>query len=212
MNVVAHRIGAPKALIWVGAWLGVTLALSACGDLTAGGAGEVEIEIIADSVSGSVVASPIQGTLTIGVQIFAQNGPREVELTNGVQELQIALDGSSLGTVSRRVLPSGRYRGGRIVFRKVEADVQGGLLVEGQPFVGDVVVDLGPDNRLSFPWSTELEVTENATVHLVVEMRAPRWLRLLNRDQRRVSRESFEAHPPMVRISPVGSAGMVPPR
>jgi len=181
--------------------LGGILILGACGDLTAGGAGEVEIEIIADSVALSSAMAPIEGTLTVGLQIFARRGTRVVELTDGVQELELPLDGSGTSVVSRKGLPSGSYRGERLVFRSIEADIVDGLEVEGEPFLGAVQVDLGPSDRVEIPWAVNIEVRENGLAHLVLEMRASRWLRLLNPLLRRVSKESFETHPPRVRLT-----------
>jgi hypothetical protein len=182
--------------------VGGTFFLGACGDLTAGGAGEVEIEIISDTVGVSAVTTPIEGTLTVGVQIYARQGLRQVELTDGIQELDLPLAGGASTVVSRRSIPAGRYRGERIVFRKVEADVEDGLEVGGVPFLGAVAVELGPGDRIEIPWSVDLSVTESAVSSLVLEMRAPRWLRLLQADLRRVSRESFEANAPRVRLAP----------
>jgi hypothetical protein len=178
------------------------VSLEACGDLTAGGAGEVEIEIIADSVSVASAIAPIEGTLTVGLQIFARRGTREVELTDGVQVLELPLDGSSSMIVSRKTLPSGSYRGERIVFSRIEADVEDGLEVGGEPFLGAVEVELGVGNRVEIPWAVDLGIPEGGVSTLILEMRAPRWLRLLNPELRRVSREIFEAHPPKVRIGP----------
>jgi hypothetical protein len=184
------------------ALFGGSLLLGACGDLTAGGAGEVEIEITADTVTVAAAMSPIAGTLTVGVQIFARRGAREVELTDGVQELQLPLDGSASTVVSRKTVPAGRYTGERVVFSKVEADVEDGLEVGGEPFVGEVQVELGPGDRVEIPWATEVNVSENAISFLVLEMRAPRWLRLLNVELREVPRESFEANAPRIRHAP----------
>jgi hypothetical protein len=182
--------------------LAVALLLAGCGELTSGGAGEVEIEIVADTVPFGAAASPLQGTLTVGVQVFARRGTRSFELTDGPQELDLPLAGAATVLVSRKTLPSGRYRGERLVFRKVEADVEGGLEVNGEPFVGEVAVDLGSGDALEIPWEVEIVLPEDGLVAIVLEMRAPRWLRLLDPELRRVSRQGFEANPPRVRPAP----------
>lgn len=181
---------------------GLVLFLPGCGELTSGGVGEIEFEIVGDSLAVAAASDPVLGTLTVGLQAFVQRGAREVELTDGIQEVTLSFAGGGEVLVAERSLPSGSYGVGRFVFHSIEGVVTGGLEVDGEPFMGAVEVTFAPENPIEIPWVAQVDVPEEGSTRLVLEMRASRWLRLLNREGGAVSREDFEANPPRARPLP----------
>ncbi len=78
------------------------------------------------------------------------------------------------------------------MFRRVVAEVQRGLEVDGEPITGSILVDLGPEDRLQVDTAIELDVVEETISELAVDLHTARWLRRLDRDLRQVDRAHFE--------------------
>ena len=187
-------------------------ALGGCENLTSGGVGELKVVVAADSVSvsdnlqlaPSAVASVgplnpqapsdrIVGTLTVRIQVFVLRLPAQwIEVTDGVQEVILPIGDSEPATIAQMRLPAGPYRAVRTLFRRGEADVRSGLVVDGELVTGRIPVHLGPEDRLQIETGLELDVVEERASTLVVDLHAARWLRRLDRDLRQVSSEHFE--------------------
>ena len=184
------------------AWLA-----GACGNLTSGGFGEVEVVVATDSVSAAAMQAPaaagfptgrpasrqvVDGTLTMRVQVFAvSRSGRALEVTSGVQELVMPLSSVAPFLLARRDLPEGSYASVRTVFLSVVAEVESGLVVDGVPIRGPVTVELGPSGRIMVETPLDLTVSENTPAQVKVDLHTTRWLRLLNQ-QRRVQPEDFQ--------------------
>ncbi len=192
--------------------LGVALVLMGCGDLTSGGIGEVEVVMAADSVpvNGLALSPPaqmagvvwgeqvppdsprIEGTLTIRVQVFVFRAPgRWIEVTEGPQDVVLPLGEPQTATIARKSLPAGPYRAARTLFRRVEANIRSGLVVDGEPITGRILVDLGLQDRIQIDTDIGLDVVERGVSELVVDLHAERWLRRLNAELRQVSGDHF---------------------
>jgi hypothetical protein len=181
----------------------------ACGNLTSGGFGDLEVLVATDSVPAATLLAPpaalsmvpsrvgsqqqmVDGTLTLGVQVFVLTGSgRTVEVTNGVQELVMPLSGSAPFVLARRELASGAYAAIRTVFVSVVAQVEGGLVVDGVPIRGPVTVDLGSDGRIVVDTPLDLRIEEDLETRIKVDLHTTRWIRLLN-NQRRVQSQDFQ--------------------
>lgn len=200
----------------VGRWAhgAVTLAFllvtGGCGNVTSGGFGDVEVLLSSDEVAdlqeaatGMVLAdlglpsatshaSNIQGTLTVRVRSFARRGLGDfVELTDGVQEVTVSLSDSEPVEIARRPMPAGNYDAIRTFFGRIEADVTGGLIIDGVPVTGTVRVDLGTDDALSVVTVTGFEVWEDAPTVVAIEMQSRVWLRLVDAALGRVDLDDF---------------------
>lgn len=182
------------------------LGASACGDLTAGGVGDVEVLVSSDSIAVESAflgsgparqalpdASAVVGTLQVRIQVFVLRPPgRWIQVTDGIEEVVLDLGEPEASTLARSSLPAGSYVAVRTVFYRVRADVRGGLEVDGEPVTGEVDVDLGVADRLEVFRPVELTVSEGEITELGVDLHATRWLRRLDRDLRRVPAGDFE--------------------
>ena len=146
------------------------------------------------SVPSRQVSPPeIEGTLTLGIQVFVLHPPvRWVEVTDGPQEVVMELGSPTPLVLAHATVPAGRYRGVRTVFRRVEADVVGGLIVNGQPVTGIVRVRLGDGGILVVDDPAEVDVPIGGEASLLVDLHTTRWLRLLNLELRQVAASDFQ--------------------
>jgi hypothetical protein len=184
------------------AWL-----VGACGDLTSGGFGDLEVIVATDSVPATALTAPpvalaqlptrvgsdqqmVDGTLTLRIQVFAVARAGAVEVTNGVQELVMPLSGSAPFLLVRKELPAGSYASIRTVFLSVVAQVEGGLIIDGVPIRGPVTVELGSEGRIVVDTPIDLRIADGLESRIRVDLHTTRWIRLLNA-QRRVQPEDF---------------------
>jgi hypothetical protein len=93
--------------------------------------------------------------------------------------------------LAHATLSAGRYRGVRTVFRRVEANIVRGLVVDGQPVTGIVRVQLGDGGLLVVDDPAEVEVPAGGEASLLVDLHTTRWLRLLNLELRQVTASDF---------------------
>jgi hypothetical protein len=195
----------------LGCWfaLAAGLAAAGCGNVTSGGFGDVEgvlaSEEVADlgqEVAASILAeaqptsheSGIQGTLTVRVRSFARRGIGDfVELTDGVQEIVLSLSDPQPVEIARRSMPAGSYDAVRTFFGRIEANIESGLVVDGQEITGVIPVQLGPDGTFSLVTYTGFDVVESSATVVAIEMKSGIWLRLVDAVVRRVSLTDFES-------------------
>jgi hypothetical protein len=176
------------------------LLLAACGDLTAGGLGEVEVYATADDTAGppskattpseGAAAAPayraseasssslFDGLLAAQMQVYLQNDAsgQWIELTEGVRDLTLNLRGDDERRVAVKFVDSGRYTRLRVVFRRVEATVLGGLVIGGVPLTGQITVDLGAQGSLTVEREMLLEVDDDESVDVVMDLNVDVWL------------------------------------
>ncbi len=166
---------------------GLVLALLAgCGDLTSGGAGEVDVAITSGEVDPGTGErllgdAALEGTLSVQLRVFVQReGGSWVELTDGVQEVELSLASAEPIEVARRSIREGRHDRVRMVFGRVEALVVRGLSVEGDTITGRVPVDLGVEGRLELERELQFDVRGGEPVEILLELKAADWLRRLD--------------------------------
>lgn len=179
------------------------LVTGACGDLTSGGFGELEVEMAADSLSGdggvasslmagSYASSLIEGTLTAQVRVFVRRGVLDwEEVTEGAQTLVLTLGEAGTGLVARDEFPAGRYDRVLIVFRRVEVEIVRGLVVDGDTIRGRIRVELEADRQIAIARLIDLVVRDGERTVLLMEMRASRWLLRVDRLRRVVEAVDF---------------------
>jgi hypothetical protein len=125
--------------------------------------------------------------------VFVLHPPsRWVEVTDGPEMVIMDLESPEPVVLARATVSAGRYRGVRTVFRRVEANVIRGLVVDGQPVTGLVRVQLGDGGILVVEDPTEVEVPVGGETSLLVDLHTMRWLRLLNLELRQVAASDFQ--------------------
>lgn len=207
---MTYRNGIPitwrRAERVVGALI-LAVLMSACGNVTSGGLGEVEVLLSSDEVAelqeaaaamlladaaGTSHGSSIEGTLTVRVRSYARRSVGDfVELTDGVQEVTLSLGDPEPVELARRPMPAGGYDAVRTFFGRIEADIRSGLVIDGEEITGVIPVDLGSGGTFSAVTLTGFDVVEGAATIVAVEMQSRVWLRLVDAVLRRVDLEDF---------------------
>ena len=189
------------------AGIAAAVLLSACGNVTSGGVGEVEVLLSSDEITelqeatmAMVLADPsltshassIRATLTARLRSYARRGIGDfVEITDGVQTVTVSLHDPVPIELASRAMPAGSYDAVRTFFGRIEANIESGLVVDGQAITGPVPVDLGPGGTVSAVTLTGFEVVEDASTVVGVEMQSRVWLRLVDAAVRSVDLEDF---------------------
>lgn len=199
---------APAASVLVGLAL---VVLGGCGNLTAGGASEVEVVVASDegSTAQAVHAVPAEGSTSSGVEAFAgQATPPvlgqlagqvsvtfslslldgeggEVALVDGPQDVELSLVAGTRVEVARTSVPPGEYEGFRATFTRVEANVTewpGNL-----PLPSMITVDLS-DGPLVVQRGPGLSLGTGDRVRVVLDLGTGAWLVAADPSNGRVAR------------------------
>jgi hypothetical protein len=126
------------------------------------------------------------------MQTYVRRGYRDwVEVTNGIQAVTLAIPGGTAQIAVRPNFPAGEYTHVRNRFYKIEVEVLQGLTVRGDTIRGLVTVYLGLTGRADVPRPVNLTLDADGTAILAIELRAARWLPLLDPRTRRVSLDEF---------------------
>jgi hypothetical protein len=193
----------------VAAGLALVIGVGACGNLTSGGVGELEVFAVADdppeegaaaaSTSTSAPAPPgssnamiIEGTITfeVGIRVLSDDGDW-VDLTDGFAERTLRLEGTDEAKLATGGVPAGRYRRARMPFRRIEANVLRGLNVDGEVVVGMVPVNILPGAAITVERALDLEVRDGETEAILMDLNVQLWLRRFDRMRRHVRESDF---------------------
>jgi len=193
------------------AWLALPLVLGACGNLTGGGFGKANVSVsgnheppLPSPLAGAVsapVGAPIlradeadeaEGEVEIDFQVFlVTQTSRRIRL--GGEELRAKVDVQGV-TLDESVLgwpiATERYTQLQIVFTKIQVEVEGGLVIDGVPIVGEVHVEL-EDISLEVVRAIDLDVQDGQTVELILDLNTPAWLAAVDPVTRTVDETVF---------------------
>ena len=195
-----------------------SIILSSCGSLTAGGVGEVTVTLTGDdpanamalttltahpgysqSPAYSAVVAPSdhddddpEGQLEADFELYLEaEGGERIHLTpDGQIEVKVDLEGVETNEVVSQVVGAARYTGLQMVFVKIEAEVDAGLIINGVPFTGAVKVDLG-DEDLTVTRALDLTIEADATVFLDIDLNAADWLQALDPESATIAAQAF---------------------
>ena len=175
--------------------LALGLFAAACGNLTAGGFGEAVVVVAADDATAPAIQMPgfRDGPQTSDHDDDEPEGELEVELlvslvgsdgsitplSDDVIEVQVDLEGIEQDETLPRSLPAAQYTELRLVFLKIEAEVDAGLVINGVPFTGPVDVDLEADS-LVVTRPLSLELPDEGRAEIFVDLNAAQWLQALD--------------------------------
>lgn len=135
----------------------------------------------------------LRGSLDVlaAVTLVSESG-LEVEATDGYQSGVLRIEGADSATIAVKRVAVGTYTRARVSFRRVAADVEGGLLIGGIPFLGRVTVAIGTE-PVVVEAPIRLTVEENAEHRLVVDLNAAAWLPGLDRLTGQVGAATFRS-------------------
>lgn len=122
----------------------------------------------------------LRGSLDVlaAVTLVSESG-QEVEATDGYQSGVFRIEGADSALIDVERVRVGTYTRARVTFRRVAADVEGGLPINGIPFLGRVTVAIGTE-PVVIEAPIRLTVEENAEHTLVVDLNAAAWLAGVN--------------------------------
>lgn len=177
--------------------------LTACGNLTAGGFGEAVVVVSADVASSitadqSVAALPAarfvapggapqrhdghdhpEGELQVEFMAYlvASNGA-SVPLSEEPVQVEVDLEGVEQDETPPRTIPSDEYDQLRMVFLKIEAEVDAGLVINGDTIMGPVEVDFEGSLEVLKPIDLTIGDTERAEI--LIGLNAASWLQAVD--------------------------------
>lgn len=180
---------AMNSLRWMTA--AVLVATAACENATASGGGDARMQMAAAGDDGAAASrsageepryqqSTADGTVTFAARAYVQTSTGAwVELTDGAYE-SVALAASS-GAAAARVFASSNveatsYTRVRIVFREVNADVEGGVQTGNGLLTGRVSVNAGGDEQIVVERRISVTARGGATTRLLVDLNSYAWL------------------------------------
>lgn len=180
--------------------LALTWAVAACGNLTPGGivVGEATVAVTGNvpppspspqaSLAPSAAsiapsshddgdeADEAEGKVRVRFLVsLVSEGGSETRLGEDEIEVEVDLQGSDEPPVVTQLVPAVQYTELRLVFTEIRAELDEGSVINGQPVVGEVRVEL-EDLALLVTRSIDLDVTGGQQVRLLVDLNAPAWL------------------------------------
>jgi hypothetical protein len=209
-------IVARKARSFVALCAGL-LALTACGNLTGGGFGEAAVVVSGDheppppapamvasegpAATSALVSGPAladepeepEGEVEIDMQLFLVDDlGRSTQLGGDEVRVKVDLQGVVPEEAARRLVAAVHYSELRVIFTKIQAEVEAGLVIDGVPILGEVHVEL-EDVHLEVVRPIDIDLLEGETVELVLDLNAPAWLAAVNPITRTVDETVFAA-------------------
>jgi hypothetical protein len=194
--------------------LSVSLAFAACGNLTAGGYGEADVFVSGDDQDPAPTASVHEASAPSSAPSLLLDGDDEAEgevevemelflitetgepVRLGRDELRVRVDLQGVepghAVVRQRISAPLRFTGLRMVFTEIRAEVEGGLVIDGVPILGEVHVEL-EDVHLEVVRPIDIDLLEGETVELVLDLNAPSWLAAVDPITRTVDENLFAA-------------------
>lgn len=177
-------------------------AVTACGNLTAGGATGEAFVVLSGDVPDAVpaLASGVGESLALGVERPAASshddspeGEIEVELrlllvaedgdlvplTDTDVRVRVDLEGVRESEIADQVVSAARYTGLRLVFTEIEVEVDAGLIINGVPVTGSIRVELD-DISLTFTKPLDFAIGDQERIGLIIDLNAADWLQAVD--------------------------------
>ena len=185
--------------------------LAGCGNLTVGGFGEATVVVSGDAPDPAP-SSPLavllpawadpalsdhddapEGELQLEFLLFLEGADgSEVSLSDDELEVQADLEGTlEVDAVDAVIVPAKRYTGLKIVFLEIKAEVSAGLVINGQPVLGEIRVEL-EDPSLTVSKPINLDIRDGDMVEMLVDMNAAAWLQAVDPNLLVVAQQIFE--------------------
>jgi hypothetical protein len=180
--------------------------LAACESATASdGSGDARMQMAAAGDDGGAMTrspdggrysvSTAQGTVSFQARAYVQTSAGAwVELTDGAYE-QVNVAASSAASAARvfatENVQATSYTRVRLVFREVDADVQGGIQIGTNLLTGSVTVSAGSDGEIVVERAISVNAQAGATTHLLLDLNSNLWLSQASTESRSVAEAAF---------------------
>lgn len=174
---------------------------SGCGNLTAGGVGEASVAMSGDAPDDgptpqmSVVSGPAQtshdadggsgeddpeGQIEADLSVFlvAADGDL-VPMTDGQVRVRVDLQGVEEPEIASRSVTATTYTHLRMVFTEIDVEVDAGLIINGEPVVGSIDVEID-DASLTVERPIDVEIGDGERVDLLIDLNADSWLQAVD--------------------------------
>ncbi len=177
---------------------------SACGNVTAGGFGEAVVVVSGDAPDSTFIPTPTpaavaaarsapgtdwarsdtdddddeqpEGELEAELLLFlVRPDGTEEALSDQAVEIEVDLEGVEEDETLPRVVPADVYSALRVVFLEIEVEVDAGLVIDGVPVLGPIEIESDDVIEVSKPLA--LDVVDDASVEIFVDLNASEWLR-----------------------------------
>jgi len=186
----------------------MSLLIGGCGgNLTAGGFGEATVTVSGDSPgtggafapAAQLVVSDLgraeqdepEGEIEAEFLLFLVDGDgNAVSLSESELKVEVDVEGEREVDAARATVPATLYSGLRIVFTKIEVEVEAGLIVNGVPLLGPVEVEL-EDATLTVERPVNLLIRDGDLVEMLVDLNTATWLEAVDPDLRTVAEAVF---------------------
>lgn len=121
----------------------------------------------------------IQGAVLVDAAawLITQDGDA-VALTDGQVPGTFRIEGTGEALLGRADVEARAYTAVRVVFTRITAVVEDGLVLGGVPIVGPVHVDLGASGSTTVERPVDLRIEAHTTQTLVIDLDAHEWLPL----------------------------------
>lgn len=191
---------------------------AACGNFTAGGieTGEARVTLAGDAQpSGPASLAPLhvppnmaaaqgpsptdhdddddqpEGEIEAEFRIYlVKDDGGLIALTDADVQVRVDLEGVQQPQVASRIVDAAVYTDFRIAFTEIEAEVDAGLIINGEPVTGPIDVELeGPDLIVDRPLAVDLG--DGEVVEILVDLNAADWLQAVDPLTGTVSAEAF---------------------
>ncbi len=172
--------------------------LAGCGNITAGGLrGDVTVTVSSDAPDAQVAASQRAAALAPTPFAVSGDGPEgevraafflyletaagsSVSLSEDEIRVRLDIQGrQEIDAVDRMPVTATQYTRMRIVFTDIRVEVADGLIINGEPVVGEVRVEL-KDTTLTVTRPLNLDVGDGESVFLLIDLNANAWLQAVD--------------------------------
>ncbi len=134
-----------------------------------------------------------EGEVEVEFKIFLVTSDGDVvSLGDRAVRVRVDIPGrTEVRPVRRRTIPAESYSRVRVVFTEIEAEVEAGLIIDGEPLLGPVEVELEADS-LPVEAAVEFQVPQGGEVELLVDLNSSAWLRAADPALQIVAQRIFE--------------------
>ncbi len=112
------------------------------------------------------------------IYLVAEDGDL-IELTDEEVRVRVDLEGVETPEVANRMLAADVYTGVRLVFTEIEAEVDAGLIINGEPVVGPIEVRL-EDISLTVTKPITLAIRDGEVAEVLIDLNAASWLQAVD--------------------------------